>query len=361
MKQRLLSLDVLRGFDMFWILMPTYPIFHALLVAMGLGGCWLDVQMDHPEWVGFTFYDTIFPLFLFMAGVSFPYSYASSVKKGLSTGRVLLKILKRVVILYALGAWITILYNNPAWGANFKHVSVLGRIGLTWGAAAVLYVFCGWKTRFAAVAVLFAAYWAFFGQGLADQATCIPTKLDQTLFWPYLHAKQTVGLLPMVGTALFGMAAGDLLRLSDEKLPRTRKALALLAAAAAAVALGLVMAFGFGRWSLPIIKNVWTPTFALVAGGYSFAMLAFFYWMIDIRGWTGWILLFKVIGMNSIAAYVLSRTVVNFYHLKDFLFGGLMRCCATPEWGEFAGETCYMLAYWLLLYYMYRKEIFLKA
>ena len=143
--------------------------------------------------------------------------------------------------------------------------------------------------------------------------------------------------------------------------PNLRPTFALLAAAAAATALGLVMAFGFGRWSLPIIKNVWTPTFALVAGGYSFAMLAFFYWMIDIRGWTGWVLPFKVIGMNSIAAYVLSRTVLNFYHLKDFLFGGLMRCCATPEWGEFAGELCYMLSYWLLLCYMYRKEVFLKA
>ena len=147
MKQRLLSLDVLRGFDMFWILEPTYPIFHALLVALGLGGCWLDVQLDHPEWVGFTFYDTIYPLFLFMAGVSFPYSYASSVKRGLSTGGILLKTLKRIVILYALGAWITILYNEPAWGANFKHVSVLGRIGLSWGAAAVLYVFCSWRKR----------------------------------------------------------------------------------------------------------------------------------------------------------------------------------------------------------------------
>ena len=346
---------------MFWILLPTYPVFHALLVAMGHGGGWLDMQMEHPEWVGFTFYDTIFPLFLFMAGVSFPYSYASSLKKGLSTGRVLLKILKRVAVLYALGAWITILYNNPAWGANFKHTSVLGRIGLSWGAAAVLYVFCGWRKRLAAVAVLFLAYWALFGNGLADQATCIPTRLDESFFWPVLHTKMSVGLVPMVGTALLGMAAGDILRVPDERMPRTRKALALLLAAVVSVALGLVMAFGFGSWSLPIVKKVWTPSFALVAGAYSFAMLALFYWMIDIRGWTGWTLPFKVVGMNSIAAYVLSRTVLNFYHLKGFLFGGLMAACPTPAWGELVGELCYFAAYWALLYYMYRKEIFLRA
>ena len=361
MKQRLLSLDVLRGFDMFWILEPTYPIFHALLVALGLGGCWLDVQLDHPEWVGFTFYDTIYPLFLFMAGVSFPYSYASSVKRGLSTGGILLKILKRIVILYALGAWITILYNEPAWGANFKHVSVLGRIGLTWGAAAVLYVFCSWKQRLTAVIILFAAYWLFFGKGIADQATCIPTRLDETVFWPYLHAKGTVGLIAMIGTALFGMAAGDWLRIPDERISRSRKALGLLAASLVAVALGLLMAFGFGRFSLPIVKNAWTPSFALVSGGYSFAMLALFYWLIDIRGWTCWAFPFKVVGMNSVAAYVLSRTVFNYYHLQGFLFGGLMRCCPTPAWGEFVGESCYLVIYWLLLYYLYRKEVFLKA
>ena len=360
-RTRLASLDALRGFDMFWILMPTYPIFHALLVAMGLGGCWIDVQMEHPEWVGFTFYDTIFPLFLFMAGVSFPYSLASSRGRGFSTGRVLLKILKRVVVLYALGAWITILYNNPAWGENFKHVSVLGRIGLSWGAAAVLYLLLDWKRRFAAVAVLFAAYWIFLGKGLSVQATCIPTQLDEKVFWPLLHAKGTVGLIAMVGTALLGMAAGDWLRVSDERIGRTRKVFGLLVAALVSTALGLVMAFGFGAWSLPVIKNVWTPSFALVAGGYSFAMLALFYWLIDVRGWRSWAFPFKVIGMNSIAAYVLSRTVFNFYHLKDFLFGGLMRSCATPLWGEFVGELCYLLVYWLLLYGMYRKGVFLKA
>jgi len=346
---------------MFWILEPTYPVFHALLVAMGMGGCWLDVQLHHPEWVGFTFYDTIYPLFLFTAGVSFPYSYASSVKKGLPKGAILLKILKRTAVLYALGAWITILYNEPAWGPNFKHVSVLGRIGLTWGAAAVLYVFCNWKKRLAAVVVLFSVYWLFLGRGIADQATCIPTRLDETVFWPYLHAKGSVGLIAMVGTALFGMAAGDWLRIPDEKVSRMRKALGLLAASLVSVAFGLLMAFGCGSWSLPIIKNAWTPSFALVAGGYSFAMLALFYWLIDVRGWTRWTLPFKVVGMNSIAAYVLSRTVFNYYHLQPFLFGGIMRICPTPVWGEFVGEVCYLALYWTLLYYMYRKEIFLKV
>lgn len=361
MKQRLLSLDVLRGFDMFWILMPTYPIFHALLVAMGYGGCWLDVQLDHPDWIGFTFYDTIYPLFLFMAGVSFPYSYASSVKRGFSTGGILLKILRRILVLYALGAWITILYNEPAWGANFKHVSVLGRIGLTWGAAAVLYLFLGWRGRIAAIAALFGAYWIVLGPGIADQATSMQVRLDNAFFWPYLHARGTVQLVPMVGTALLGMAAGDWLRIPDERVARPRKALGLLVAAAVALLLGLTMAFGFGRFSLPVIKNAWTPSFALVAGGYSLAMLALFYWAIDVRGWTWWTMPFKVVGMNSIAAYVLSRTVFNFYHLKDFLFGGLMRACVTPEWGEFVGELCYLAVYWLLLYGLYRREIFLRA
>ena len=101
---RLMSIDALRGFDMFWIFYPTYPVFHALLVAMGLKGCWLDLQMDHLPWIGFTFYDTIYPLFLFLAGVSFPFSYASSRAKGRTTGSIVWKIVRRAIVLVLLGS-----------------------------------------------------------------------------------------------------------------------------------------------------------------------------------------------------------------------------------------------------------------
>ena len=101
--RRLMSLDALRGFDMMWIFLPTYPIFHQLLVALGLKGFWLDVQMTHYPWNGLTFYDTIYPLFLFMSGVGFAYSYANSSSKGLSNARVTLRLAKRVLILVLVG------------------------------------------------------------------------------------------------------------------------------------------------------------------------------------------------------------------------------------------------------------------
>lgn len=360
MSRRLLSLDVLRGLDMFWILMPTYPVFHALLVALGLKGCWLDLQMDHPAWVGFTFYDMIFPLFLFLAGVSWPYSYAGSVKRGLTPVAITLRVVRRVAVLYALGALITVLYAKPGW-ENFRHQSVLGWIGISWGVATALYRTLGARARLAVVAASFAAYWAVFGPGLSNQETCLPVWLDRHVFAPWLHATGLVELVCMVGTATFGMAAGDLLRADDARLPRAQKAVRLAAAGLALILVGLVGAFGLGPFSLPLIKNAWTPTFALVSGGGSCLALALVYWAVDVRGWCGWTRPFEILGANSLAAYVLSRTVLCFDALKPFLFGRLAALCPTPAWGEFLAQCCYLAAYWGLLAWMYRLKIFFKA
>ena len=156
LSKRLMSLDALRGFDMFWILYPSYPVFHTLLVAMGLGGCWLDLQMDHPKWIGFTFYDTIFPLFLFMAGVSWPYSLSSLRSKGVSTLAISLRIARRAAMLFLLGMLVHGFLQN---GFDGRISSVLGRIGISWGVAAFLFMAFGWRIRLALCAVILVLYW----------------------------------------------------------------------------------------------------------------------------------------------------------------------------------------------------------
>ena len=129
--QRLMSLDALKGFDMFWILLPTYPVLHQLLVALGLDGCWLDSQMKHLPWNGFTFYDTIYPLFLFMSGVSFSFSCASARRRGVTNARVALGLLRRTVVLLLVGSTIHgSLQFNPR---TFTLCSVIGRIGISCG------------------------------------------------------------------------------------------------------------------------------------------------------------------------------------------------------------------------------------
>ena len=369
-KGRLASLDALRGFDMFWILMPTYPVFHSLLVALGLGGCWLDLQMEHPEWIGFTFYDTIYPLFLFMAGVSFPYSFAKSRALGLGYGRIMLKILKRAVVLWLLG---TTIFGSLQFEFD-RHIlsSVLGRIGIAWGMAAIVYVWLGKRARLfvcAAILVIYGAipFWVpcpeAVGEGSPYSAAdlCIYAWLDRHFFPKPQILEGATGLLCMVSTALMGMFAGDWLKAPDMTVSRKRKFVGLIAAGVGCGVVGLVIAGGLGRWSVPVIKTVWTSSFALVSSAYSLLMLALFYWLIDIRGWRSWSFPFRVIGVNSVAAYLLSRTIFPWPGQMRFLFGGVMRLCPTPEWGEFVGESLFVAVYWLLLYLMYRKGIFLRA
>ena len=155
---RLASLDALRGFDMFWILYPTYPIVRTLLKAMGLTDCWLYGQLSHHPWNGFTFYDTIYPLFLFMAGVSFPFSFDSSRAKGMGYGRISWKIIRRAIVLVLLGSTIF-----GSLQLNFEKLtlcSVLGRIGISCGAASFVWMFVrNFKARLVVCASILLVYW----------------------------------------------------------------------------------------------------------------------------------------------------------------------------------------------------------
>lgn len=368
-KKRLMSLDALKGFDMFWILLPTYPIFHALLVAMGLKGCWLDLQMDHLPWNGFTFYDTIYPLFLFMSGVSFSYSYASSRKKGLSGARIMLRLLKRALVLVLLGS--TIFGSLKFDPKTFTLFSVLGRIGISCGLAGCLWVCLSRQGLRLAAGMLILVVYGFLpfvvacpgapadSLPYAAKETCLYAWMDGNVFpWPLFYFGFS-GVFPMIATAMTGIAAGDWLR--REELTGERRTVGLLLSAVALLSVGLVVAFGLGRYSVPINKPVWSTSYALVSGAYSLAMLALFYWIVDVKGWRTWSFPFRVIGMNVLFAYLASRTVFPFRWEMEFLFGGVSRFLPTPEWGEFAGQLGYFIVYWLMLLALYRRNWFFKA
>jgi len=366
---RLMSIDALRGFDMFWILYPTYPVFHALLVALGLKGCWLDLQMDHLPWIGFTFYDTIYPLFLFLGGVSFPFSYASARERGMSGRAIGWKIVRRMIVLVLLGSTI-----SGSLRLDFEKLtlcSVIGRIGITCGIASFAYMLFGLRLRIAICAGILLLYWVLpFFTGCpgvppgtlpyAEKTACVYVWLDTHFFPRPLFGAGFTGLFPMISTAMLGMFAGDWLRNGKEH--GTFKVRGLLIGALGCTLLGVLMATAFGKWSAPVIKPIWSSSYAMVTAGYSLAMLALFYWIIDVRRWSGWSFAFRVIGMNSVFAYLASRTIIfPWQFTMTFLFGGIMARCPTPEWGAFVGQALYMVAYWLLLYLMYRKKIFLKA
>lgn len=367
---RLLSLDALRGFDMLMI-MGFGPLVINLCVALGWGAdCALAQQFRHVEWHGLHFEDTIFPLFLFLAGVSWPFSLASRRAHGDTTAAILRKIVSRCAVLVLLG----FVYNgllkfdfaNMCWGA------VLVRIGIAWAVAAVLSVFVGLRGRIAIAVAILLAHWAICAFMTAPDAAgfaplsmkgCFAGWLDRMflpgrLTQPGVIANQGIlSTFPAIVTAMLGVFAGELLRRED--LTGGRKAAWLALGAAGLVCAGLLVAFGCGRYSIPHNKILWSASFTLTVGGYSAAMLSLFYWLIDVRGWWKRTLFFRVIGMNSITIYV-AQWLIPFKAVSEKVLGGFAGLLGT-SWSAVVLSAGYVTICWLFLWFLYRKNTFLKV
>ena len=364
---RLASLDALRGFDMFFITGGA-TLIAAVAKLFGDRGGWLAEQMRHVPWEGLAHHDTIFPLFLFLAGVSWPFSYASQVAKGVSTGRIYLKIVRRAAILFAFGLSLGGIFQFLP---NFRIPSVLGFIGLSWAVAAVFFMNVkGVRARVAAVGALLIGYWALLsftvapdapaGAGSYEQAGNIVSWLDRTLMTNHIYVKgvydpESLFSLPGgVAMALLGMLAGAWLRRTDVSAGRK-------AAGLAGGALGLLALDALFIWVLGdrIVKALWTSSFVLSAATYSCAMLALFYWLVDVKGWRGWTLYFRVIGLNSITIYM-AQNILGFRQARDYFFSGLVE--AVPQaWSPVVSSVGYLAVVWLFLYILYRNKVFLKV
>ena len=364
--ERLQSLDALRGFDMLFIMG-----FASLVVAVC--GLWPNAvtdsiasQMGHASWDGFTHHDTIFPLFLFIAGVSFPFSLSKQRSLGLSTGTIYAKIVRRALTLVLLGVIYNGLFRLDF--ENLRIASVLGRIGLAWGIAAVLYLNFGVKARIAIAAAILVGYGLLSalvaapdvaGAGPLTREGCLAGYVDRLLLPGKLYGKtfDPEGLLstvPAVATAMLGMLTGEFVRLSEQRLSGNRKALYMALAAVAFTLVGILWDLSF-----PINKKLWTSSFVCVVAGYSLGMFALFYWIIDVKGYKGWVLPFQVIGLNSITIYMAQR-IVDFKGISAFFFGGL--AAKMPEaLAPVVASTGYLLVSWLFLYFLYKKRIFLKV
>ena len=218
--QRLYSLDALRGFDMFWI-MGAEEVFHGLATATGLP-FWeaLSTQFTHPSWDGFHIYDLIFPLFLFLAGVSTPYSVGRELEKGKSRQQLLLRVVKRGLVLVLLG----IIYNNglqlrPI--SDIRFSSVLGRIGIAYMLANIIYFYAKEWAQVAWFAGLLIGYWLIlkftsapgFAPGDLTREGNFASYVDRSILPGKLSLgiHDTVGFfnnIPAISTALAGIIVG---------------------------------------------------------------------------------------------------------------------------------------------------------
>ena len=360
---RLLSLDALRGFDMFFII-GGGPLILAICAALGVGDSAFAQQFRHVPWDGFHFEDAIFPLFLFIAGVSFPFSMAKRLSHGAAKLSLCWHSVRRGLTLILFG-----LVYNGLLQFDFAHLrfyGVLQLIGFAWMVAAILYVWCGVKTRAAIALVLLVGSWLLFrfvgAPEFPDAAPFSPEGnlgcwFDRTVFGEnHIYEKLfdpegVAGFLPSIVTPMLGMFAGELLK---GPLSGARKTLILFGSAATLIASGLLLSL-----SQPIVKALWTSSFVLVAGGYSAAMLALFYWIVDVRGWKGWIFFFRVIGMNSITIYMAQR-IVDFDSIASFFFGGI--AAQLPPAGHAVCQcAAHLLVCWLFLWFLYRQRVFLKV
>lgn len=383
-KQRLTSLDALRGFDMMWIMGFSGAVV-ALCALFGFPDCWVARQMSHVAWHGFRHHDTIFPMFLFIAGVAWPFSYASQVSRGVPTVRIVLKCLRRLVLLFILG--LTIGHALDFNFATYRYDSILAHIGVCWIVAALLYVFIrNWKVRLIIAFALLVLHWLVLYSFTAPDASSLLTSGDPKVmqivasyaaygtdgfsftgniagwmdrnFMPgrlYEVVFDPDGLFSKVSgisLAIFGVLAGELLR--DQRLSGNCRTLLL----AGAGAISLVLMFAWMPLC-PVNKKIWTSTFILSSASYSLLLLALFYWIIDVKGYRRWAFFFKVIGVNSITIYMLMR-FFDFGSVSGHLLGGVASL-GNGHWSDLVLAFGQVAVEWLILWGCYRKGVFLKV
>ncbi len=358
---RILSIDVLRGFDMLLIIFADRFFYHlhegaGTPVTAALAG-----QFDHPEWFGSTFYDIIMPLFLFVVGAVIPFSLSERVRAALSRRDIYLKLLRRFVILFVLG-WI-VQGNLLAWDSSRFHVfsNTLQAIAVGYFFSCLAWLHLSRRGRYALFAgclILYAILLTVPAVPGVGPSEVLPDRnfvlyVDRLVFGRFDDGLQYTWFLTGLGftaTTLSGLFAGELIKSGRR---REQVALYLLLGGAAALAVGI----GWGFW-LPIVKKLWTSSFVLASSGVCALLLAGFYYVIDVRGSRGWTFPLRVIGINAITAYVLSH-VIDFSSVADQILYGL-EAYAGNYYGALTVLGGFGLLY-LLLWYMYRNGTFIRV
>ncbi len=357
---RLESVDALRGITIAGMIVVNDP------------GTWSAVypQLLHAEWNGWTYTDTIFPFFLFVAGVSMALSFGRRRAEGASTAELLRHTAVRAAILVAIGLALNLAGFLAFHREHLRIPGVLQRIGLCVLAAGGIRLLGGTRAAAWSAGALLLGYWALLSAGPLDPQGNLAARIDHTVFgshtWkPGFDPEGLLSTLPAIATTLLGVLAGERLRW---KAPLSRKAGELLGAGAAAAAVGLVWGNVF-----PINKNLWTSSYALLMSGLACASLALCAYAIDLRGWKRWAAPFLWLGRNAIAAFTLSALgaialiavqVAGPDGKPRSLWTAVYRTAfdrfADPRLGSLLFALAW-LALWVAVFgVLYRKRVFLK-
>jgi predicted acyltransferase len=395
---RLLSLDALRGFDMFWILGGDELVQACYRVCGSPKSGPLDVlheQFEHCDWQGFHLEDLIFPLFVFIAGVSLVFSLAKTIER---EGRsvAISRIIRRGLLLVACGI---VYYGgiSHGWG-GVRLLGVLQRIGLAYMIAGLLFCFLKPRALIIACLGILIGYWGLMTfvpirdihlddesihalrdqTGIADphllfaRTTATVSghfepgyNLSDHLDFQYLPGRKwdkyydPEGMLSTLGaiaSCLLGVFAGLLLR--DRALSDQRRLAVMVIAGVAMVAVGLLWGCQF-----PVVKKIWTSSFVLVAGGWSMLLLAAFHWLIDLRGMRAWTAPFVWIGMNAITVYLIEN-MVPLGNIAGRFLGGPVKGLLNDGIAGGLGDLMIIVGQFglilLIAWYLHRKQIFMR-
>jgi predicted acyltransferase len=361
--QRLASIDALRGFDMFWLMQEDPGLILALAAALHLPfQAVLAKEFDHTPWVGFTFWDLIAPLFLFIVGLSLPFAIQSRQRRGESRKTILFHILRRTALLIVLG----LIFNGilQLHFSDYRYTGVLQRIALSYVFAAIITLMTGLRGQIAWTAALLLGYWAImalipvpgFGRNVLTPQGNLEGYIDR-LFLPgkfccYIYGDNEgyLSTIPSVATVMLGVLCTHLLQ---ARRSERFKVLALLAGGVASLALGLAWGTVF-----PIITRLWTSSYTLYSNGWCMLLFALFYWIMDVQGYRKWAFWLKVIGLNALTIYLVQE-LFDFKHIADIFAAGLAR--HSGAYAALVMGVAIVASKWLFLYFLYRRKIFLKA
>lgn len=354
--RRFISVDALRGFDMFWIiggdhLIRSLPKAHDSALTRTLAA-----QMEHCDWAGFHFYDLIFPLFVWIVGVSIPFSIPKMIERD-GRAAAVRRIVIRSLLLFALGVFYMGGVSNGFHNVYFA--GVLHRIASAYFFAALLFCFLRPRTLAILTAVFLVGYWAALtfvpvpgiGPASYEQGRNLAWYIDDH-WMPGRHFEGTILSTPSaVANCLLGIFAGLLLK--DARRSDVRKVIILLGAGAASLAVGIVWSFQF-----PIIKLLWTSTYVLVSCGIAAILLGIFHLVIEVARFRTWAMPLVWMGMNAITIYIASA-LLNFRKIADRFVGGDVARWLGDNADLVRSIVALLLAFWLV-HFLYRRKIFLR-
>lgn len=373
-KQRLVSLDALRGFDLF-VLVALGPLVLSFTQAAGpehFEG--LRAAFTHVDWEGFSPWDLIMPLFVFMSGASIPFAL-SRFRNGANRSLLVRRLLKRVLLLWLLGMVVqgNLLGLDPS--RFYVYTNTLQAIAAGYLIAALLFTNTRLRTQVIVAVLLLLGYWAAmefvsvdgYGAGSYAPESNLAEWIDRTVlgrfrdgasvneagqvvFAPWYHYTWLLSTATFGVTALTGVFAGSIARASWSGM---QKVLVYFGLGVAMVALGWL-------WDIqmPVIKTIWTSSMVLVSSGYCFLLMAVFYLLFDVFHFTFGLDFLRVYGMNSITAYVISE-VVNFRGVAHSVLYGLEQ--HVGGYYTFVLTSSQVLIVYLILRSMYKHGVFVKV